>query len=198
MRMHAAKLFVLGLGLCMVGLPVAVRADKPIAPPARMRSDLTAAMGLTPEQAEAMSAYLEQTRRDWEKGVTIPPAGEVGVPVPAGALFIGSGTMGATRNVSLITPDTPDQVRRFYDERLDAMPGWRWSDEFDVFYLYEGALTLQNILSFTIPLIEIETVEPDHFFFMSIDPDQVSQMKSVIQISYPDPEGNGDDEAERE
>lgn len=167
---------VISLISLMLILSVPVAAGDPVAPMVPVRDDLASRLDAPQEAVEAM---LQESKSK------IPPKSAVGVSVPSGTLWLGGGSMGKMENVLLVSTLHPEQVRQYYLDKLPDMPGWKWSEEFGLFCKAEGTITVQQLMSFTIPVIEIEELSSDSTMLSIVDTDVREELQALLKITYP-------------
>ena len=165
-----------------------VQAGQPIAPVIKI-SDVPPAIFEGIEQGDWDLMIEEITGRFNDE---IPTRAEVGIPVPPDVFFSGIGRMklnGQKKSfVNLLTEDLPKNVREFYQSSLHEMPGWQWSEEFNMFYKAEDRMDIEQLLSSPIPVIEVKEIFPDDPFvelmLFFIDAELKSRLNTLIQVTY--------------
>jgi hypothetical protein len=168
---------VLGLFLASV-----VQAGDPFAPMIPMAEKPPKELGVSEKDWEQMLDLMaQQSAQD----SSVPSKHEVGVPAPPNSFYFSSGDMGEIKFVSLVSQDEVDKLRKFYKDSLDQLPGWKWSDEFSIFHKSEGSLTMQKIMSMSIPIIEVDEVNDDTLAWMFLADEKFkASLKSLVKITY--------------
>ncbi len=156
-------------------LSVTAHSGDPVAPLVEIRADMADVYEIPKEMADQMINEMEGR---------IPSAGRVGVPVPAEASYLGGGRMQEMEYVNLVSRDTPEAIQAFYQGVLDEMPGWQWCEQFDVFHMSDESLTVQKLMSFTIPVIEIKELSSDDPMLITVDPDVKAELNTLFQITF--------------
>jgi len=174
------SLLIMILGLFLAS---AVQAGEPIAPmPPFAEKPPKEFEGISQQQWEQL---LDQIAEQSAQESTVPSKQEVGVPVPTNSFYFASGDLGETKFVTLISQHDVDEMRKFYEDILDQMPGWEWSDEFSMFHQSEGPLTLQKLMSMSIPVIEVDEVNEFTLAMMfMVDEKFKASLQSMVKIGY--------------
>jgi len=178
------QLFKLSMLTMVLGLFLAseVHAGEPFAPMMPMAEKPPKELGISEKDWKQMLALMEQQSAQESP---VPSKHEVGVPAPRNSFYFASGDMGEIKFVTLVSQDDVDELRKFYKDSLDQMPGWKWSDEFSMFHKSEDPLTMQKIMSMSIPVIEIEQVNEGTLAFMFMADEKFkASLKSLVKIAY--------------
>lgn len=154
---------------------VNAHSEELVAPLIEIRSDLADVYEIPEEMVGELISEMESR---------IPTRKQVGVPVPDGVSSIGGGHIQEMEFVNLVSPKKPDKIIAFYEEMLNEMPGWQWCGEFEVFHKSDEPLTLQSVMSFTIPIIEIKDLSSDDPLLITVDPDVKDTLNSLLKITY--------------
>ena len=167
--------FCASVVLLVMFLSVNAHSGDPVVPLVEIRADMADVYEIPQEMADQMINEMEGR---------IPSAGRVGVPVPDGASYLGGGRMQEMEYANLVSRDTPEAIQAFYLGALDEMPGWQWCEKFDVFHRSDEPLTVQKLMSFTIPVIEIKELSSDDPMLITVDPDVKAALNTLFQITY--------------
>ena len=149
--------------------------DEPVAPLAEVREDLAEVYEIPREQVKHLIAGMKSR---------IPSRKTVGVPVPPDLRYIGGGSIQHMAFANLASEKSPEEMLGFYHNALEGMPGWHWSEQFEIFHKSDEPMTAEKLMSFTVPVIEIKALAPDDARLMSVDPRVKEQLNSVVQITY--------------
>ena len=156
--------------LCMVitlfsllCLPLLLSADEPFAP----------WVELTPD-----GKSMAQQKK-------VPTKAEVGIPAYPKGFIADIASMEDKQSgqmipvIHMVSPDDVETVRAFYQTELQKIPGWKWDEIFEAFYVgdsYEEALAQLK------PYMEITAVTADSDRLKQVEPSVKSTLKSWIQI----------------
>ncbi len=121
----------------------------------------------------------------------VPTKEEVGVPVPPDTYYynksVGTSGEGKKIAIELLSKKTLKEASKFYFDKLDEMPGWRWSEDFSfdnyiLFYNFDGEM--HHPMDHDVSRIEIREVMQGYFDDV-VPSDVMSMIKSYIVILYP-------------
>ena len=116
-----------------------------------------------------------------------PTKAEVGIPAYPNASIISvvsieDKKIGKTiRIVHMVSPDTPEAIRTFYQGKLPEMNGWKYDITFEAFHSGEDYTTAVSQL---LPYMEITEVSLTAEDLGPVDPGLKPTLKSRIQIAY--------------
>jgi len=179
MQLLRFSLLTMVLGLFLASV---VHAGEPIAPMMPMAEKPPKELGVSEKDWKQMLDLMAQQSAQES---TVPSKHEVGVPAPRNSFYFASGDMGKIKFVTLVSQDDVDELRKFYQDNLKQMPGWEWSDEFSMFHKSDGSLTMQKIMSMSIPVIEVDEVDDGTLAWMFMaDESFKASLKSLVKITY--------------
>ena len=168
--------------LLILGMNSPVFALEPIAPMIKV-SDKPS--GIFEELTQEQWNQLLETMLAEE---SIPSKEEVGAPAPPGSYYMGVGSIQDMDYVNLVSMEPPEKIMSFYMDMLGEMPGWQWSEEFNIFFKADGEMNIERLMSFSIPVIEVKEVSTDDPFaelmFAHVDAEVRPGLKTLVQITY--------------
>jgi len=116
-----------------------------------------------------------------------PTKSEVGIPVYPSAYIISIVAMEDKKSgktiqvVHLVSADTPEAIKAFYQKKLPEMKGWKFDEVFEAFHSGEDYTTAMSQLQ---PYMEIMEVSLNADDLKFVDPSLKQTLKARIQIAY--------------
>jgi hypothetical protein len=116
-----------------------------------------------------------------------PTKSEVGIPAYPNASIISIVSMEDKKSgksiqvVHLVSPDTPEAIKAFYQGKLPEMKGWKFDEVFEAFHTGEDYTTAMSLFQ---PYMEIMEISLNADDLKSVDPALKQTLKSRIQIAY--------------
>ena len=116
-----------------------------------------------------------------------PTKTEVGIPAYPNAYIISIVSMEDKKSgktihiVHLVSTDTPETIKAFYQKKLPEMKGWKFDEVFEAFHTGEDYTTAMSQLQ---PYMEIMEVSLNANDLKPVDPSLKQTLKARIQIAY--------------
>ena len=116
-----------------------------------------------------------------------PTKTEVGIPAYPNAYIISIVSMEDKKSgktihiVHLVSADTPEAIKAFYQKKLPEMKGWKFDEVFEAFHTGEDYTTAMSQLQ---PYMEIMEVSLNANDLKPVDPSLKQTLKARIQIAY--------------
>lgn len=116
-----------------------------------------------------------------------PTKSEVGIPAYPNAYIISIVTMEDKKSgktihvVHLVSADTPEAIKAFYQKKLPEMKGWKFDEVFEAFHTGEDYTTAMSQLQ---PYMEVMEVSLNADDLKFVDPSLKQTLKGRIQIAY--------------
>lgn len=116
-----------------------------------------------------------------------PTKSEVGIPAYPNAYIISVVSMEDKKSgktihvVHLVSPDSPEAIKAFYQKKLPEMKGWKYDAGFEAFHTGEDYTTAMSQLHSYMEIMEISLNADD---LKPVDTSLKQTLKSRIQIAY--------------
>ncbi|MGD2086592.1 MAG: hypothetical protein PVH61_10445 [Candidatus Aminicenantes bacterium] len=116
-----------------------------------------------------------------------PTQSEIGIPAYPNAYIISIVSIEDKKSgktihvVHLVSADTPEAIKAFYQKKLPEMKGWKFDEVFEAFYTGEDYTTAMAQLQ---PYMEIMEVSLNADDLKPVDPSLKQTLKARIQIAY--------------